>query len=227
MRRIIDLTLPIEEHWRYGIKFKAEKTHENGDPWQCVSYNLESHWYTHIDAPLHFQENGKTLDDYPIADWCMTDCLVLDFSHLGDNEGITAEMLEAANSAYKDRHFDSILIRTDRGKKVSWKDTEFWDNSPYVTEDGGIWIRDYHPKVVGYDFPQDYDIRKIRTAKKGESIVQPVHEHVLVERQILQIEYMTNLWDIHSPVCKLIALPLNTKKADGSQIRVVAVVEEE
>ena len=60
MRRIVDLTLPIEEHWRYGIKILPGKTHANGDPWQNVSYNLESHWFTHIDFPLHFDPNGKT-----------------------------------------------------------------------------------------------------------------------------------------------------------------------
>lgn len=65
MRRIVDLTLPIEEHWRYGIKILPGKTHANGDPWQNVSYNLESHWFTHIDFPLHFDPNGKTSYDYP------------------------------------------------------------------------------------------------------------------------------------------------------------------
>ena len=52
MRRIVDLTLPIEEHWRYGIKILPGKTHANGDPWQNVSYNLESHWFTHIDSQI-------------------------------------------------------------------------------------------------------------------------------------------------------------------------------
>ena len=75
MRRIVDLTLPIEEHWRYGIKILPGKTHANGDPWQNVSYNLESHWFTHIDFPLHFDPNGKTSDDYPLQDWAITDCL--------------------------------------------------------------------------------------------------------------------------------------------------------
>ena len=71
MRRIVDLTLPIEEHWRYGIKILPGKTHANGDPWQNVSYNLESHWFTHIDFPLHFDPNGKTSDDYPLQDWAI------------------------------------------------------------------------------------------------------------------------------------------------------------
>ena len=44
--------------------------------------------------------------------------------------------------------------------------------------------------------------------------------------KILQIEYMSNLWEIGADTCQLIALPLNTQHADGSQIRVIAVVEE-
>ena len=70
-------------------------------------------------------------------------------------------------------------LRTDRGKKVSWKEKEFWDNSPWVTEDGGEWIKNYAPKVVGYDFPQDYVIR-IREPKPGQDMRQPVHELSLI-----------------------------------------------
>lgn len=225
MSKIVDLTLPVEEHWRYPIKFETVKSHANKDRWQCVAYNLQSHWFTHIDAPIHHDPNGVTLDAYPIENWCISDCLILDLTDVPDNVGITGEMLEEANKEYADKHFDALIIRTDRGKKVSWKEYEFWDNSPWVTEDGGIWIKNYAPKVVGYDFPQDYDIRKIRTAKPEDPIVQPVHEHVLKEGKILQIEYMTNLWNVKAPVCKLIALPLNTQHADGSQIRVIAVVD--
>ena len=79
---------------------------------------------------------------------------------------------------------------------------------------------------MGYDVPQDYAIREIRTMKPGQPIIQPVHEHVLKEGKILQIEYMTDLWKIGSDTCQLVALPLKLMHADGGQIRVVAVVEE-
>ena len=39
-------------------------------------------------------------------------------------------------------------------------------------------------------------LRKIRTMKPGDEIPQPVHEHVLKQGKILQIEYITNLWDL-------------------------------
>lgn len=225
MSRITDLTLPIIEHWRYPIHFELVKSHENGDPFQITEYPMRSHWFTHIDFPRHFDPNGLTSDAYPISDWGITDCLILDLTDVPENTGITAEMLEKAAAPYAGKHYDSLLLRTDRPKKVSWLEKKFWDDSQWVTEDGGIWIRDYAPKVVGYDFPQDYVIR-IREPKPGQDMRQPVHEHVLVEGKILQIEYMTGLWEIGAPVCKLVALPLNTQHSDGAPIRVIAVTED-
>ena len=222
--KIVDLTLPIKKHWRYGIEFSNPKSHAAGDLWQTTAYNLQSHWFTHIDSPFHHSPNGKNLDAYPIEDWCVSRALVLDLTDVPDNQGIDASTLDKAAAGFE--HHDVLLLRTDRGRKVSFESFEFWDDSPYVTADGGRWIRDYKPKVVGFDFPQDYDIRKIRTMKPGDVIHQPVHDHVLVEGGILMIEYLTNLWSIGKPTCELVALPLNTVEADGAQIRVIAMVDE-
>ena len=156
----------------------------------------------------------------------MGEALILDFSSALDNQGISAEMLENAAKGY-DRHFDYLLLRTDRAKRASFKETVFWDNSPYVTPSGGEWIRDYRPKVVGFDFPQDYDIRKIRTCGNLQEIHQPVHDAVLKQGKILMIEYMTNLWSIGRPTCTIVALPLNIPNIDGTQIRVIALVDED
>jgi kynurenine formamidase len=221
--KIVDLTLPIQKHWRYGVEFSLARSHAAGDPWQITAYNLQSHWFTHIDAPIHHSPGGADLDAYPIGDWCFSTALILDFTGVPDNGGIDAGMLEKAAGGHD--HYDTLFLRTDRGRKVPFESVEFWDNSPYVTADGGEWIRDYRPKVVGFDFPQDYEIRKIRTMKPGDVIHQPVHDHVLVEGGILMIEYLTNLWSIGRPVCDIVALPLKTVKADGAQIRVIAVLD--
>ena len=65
MRKITDLTLPVVEHWRYGIKFELATSHANKDRWQTTKYNLQSHWFTHIDAPVHHDPDGKNLDRIP------------------------------------------------------------------------------------------------------------------------------------------------------------------
>ena len=41
MRKITDLTLPVVEHWRYGIKFEPATSHANKDRWQTTRYNLQ------------------------------------------------------------------------------------------------------------------------------------------------------------------------------------------
>ena len=56
MRKITDLTLPVVEHWRYGIKFELATSHANKDRWQTTKYNLQSHWsvsYTHLTLPTN------------------------------------------------------------------------------------------------------------------------------------------------------------------------------
>jgi kynurenine formamidase len=228
-KRIVDLCFPIEEHWRYNIRFSKPRSHAAGDPWQCTAFNLETHWFTHIDAPLHHDPLGDDLSAYPIEDWCMGEALVLDLTDVKESEGITGDRLEKAARAtgHDDRHFDYLLLRTDLAKRISWKEPAFWDKAPYVTSDGGDWIRDYRPKVAGFDFPQDYDIRKIRLTRNLHEIRQPVHEKVLKEGKILMIEYMCNLWSIGSPVCTIVTLPLNIPNIDGAPVRVIAIVEEE
>lgn len=225
-RRIIDLTHPIQPHWRTRFESNVVVEWSEQHKWQKTGYYLESQWYTHMDFPVHHAADAKDSNDYPIADWAISTALILDFSEVPDNTGISAEMLEKANEPFKERHFNTLLIRTDRPRHKSYDTHEFWDTSPYITEDGGQWLLDYNPKLVGFDCPQDYEIRKLRFQEPGEDTHQPVHDLVLIKGEILMIEYLTNLWEVKSPICQFIALPLNTQHTDGSQVRCVAIVED-
>jgi kynurenine formamidase len=74
--------------------------------------------------------------------------------------------------------------------------------------------------VVGFDFPQDYDIRRLHKVDLNE-IDLTTHD-VLLANDILMIEYLSNLWKVPVQNVYIYALPLNLKNADGAQIRVVA-----
>lgn len=226
MRRIIDLTHPIVEHWRINFESKIVSEWSVDHKWQKTGYYLESQWGTHIDFPIHHAPAAPDSNAFPIADWSVSTALILDFSHCDDNTGITADMLAEANKPFAAMHFNTLLIRTDRPKKKDYYSHEYWDTSQYVTEDGGQWLLDYAPKVVGFDFPQDYEIRNLRHLPPGQDTWQPVHDLVLIQGNILMIEYMTNLWEIKSPICQFIALPLNTQHTDGSQCRCIAIVDD-
>jgi len=224
--RITDLTLPIENTWNWNANLRLVTSHAEGDPWQMTGYDLVSHMYTHIDFPIHHTSDGVTSDAYPLEKYAITKCLMLDLTAIGPNGGIDAKMLEEANAPYKDQHFDSLIIRTDWPKKYSWRTREFWDVSCFVTKDGGEWIRDYAPNLVGYDFAQDYEIRKVPELGPKEGIYQPVHDAVLKEGKILQVEFLTDLWKVGQPIFQLIVLPLKIDHTDGGQVRAIAVTEE-
>ncbi len=220
MAKVVDLSLPLRRTWRYAIDFNHVKGFERGDIVQVTECNLRSHWFTHIDAPRHFLADGPTLDDYPLDILC-GEALFLDLRQVGNKQPITAEILEKAAAGHA--HHDFLILRTELGKRLSWETTDFWDESPYVTEDGARWIHAYGPKVVGFDFPQDHDIRLLRFKSEAE-LEHPCHKHIL-ENGILMIEYLTNLWEVPTDVCRVVGLPLKLEQADGAQIRVVAFVE--
>ncbi|MFZ7103887.1 MAG: cyclase family protein [Peptococcaceae bacterium] len=220
MKKIIDLTLPIRKHWRWPLESTLVHSFAKGDPNQVTQFTLKSHWYTHIDSPKHMLADGKTLEEYPL-DILIGKALILDLSHIAASEGITPDILK---NAARGKEMQQILIlKTDWESKVSWESMDYWDHAPYITEEGGKWIFEQGPKVVGFDFPQDYDIRFIRTTPESQ-LKMPVHEQVL-NKGVLMIEYLTNLKQIPTDTCKITALPLKLEEADGAPIRVVAEVE--
>lgn len=220
MKKYVDLTLPIVFHWRYPIEIKDEKSFNKGDAANVKQFNMKTHWYTHIDAPLHQMANGKNLDDFPIENF-IGKAVVLDVSYIKENEGITAEMLKKAIG--DDKNYKIILIKTSWGKKISWETTDYWDKAPYMTEEAAKFIRDLKPNIVGFDFPQDYDIRKLRFTDEHECFLT-THEYIL-KNDILMIEYLTNMWEVDKKIIDIVALPVALKEADGAQIRVLAIFE--
>ncbi|MDD5560608.1 MAG: cyclase family protein [Candidatus Omnitrophica bacterium] len=60
----------------YGGKadlgIKAKRAISSGDNANVYKFSMESHWGTHIDAPRHFFDNGKCIEDYPCSEWVFT-----------------------------------------------------------------------------------------------------------------------------------------------------------
>ena len=219
MPKYVDLSLPIVPHWRYPIVIEDDKSFDKGDAANVKRFNMKSHWYTHIDAPLHQVPNGKNLDEYPIEN-LIGKATVLDVSYVKANEPITDKML--AESLGEEKPNKIILIKTCWEQKTDWTKTDYWDNAPYMTKEASIFIRDLKPNVVGFDFPQDYDIRRLRFVDEHECYLT-THEYIL-KSDILMIEYMTNMWNVDKKEIDFIGLPIALKGADGGQIRAVAIV---
>jgi len=72
-RKIIDITLPLHPHMEKpsptfkGFQFQWELRIEKGEQRNRSKFSMESHVGTHVDAPLHFISEGKSIDEMPIT----------------------------------------------------------------------------------------------------------------------------------------------------------------
>ena len=85
--------------------FRRELRIENGDVCNLTSFSMCAHNGTHIDAPYHFIQNGKTVDQTDLSAY-VGDCFVA--RHDGDvTEADAAEIMRKAR---KNRAEQRILI---------------------------------------------------------------------------------------------------------------------
>lgn len=221
MARIIDLTYPIEDHFRWPVERELTASFERGDSFQVTRFGLAVHGFTHIDAPRHISPGGATTSDFDLAA-LVGEAAVIDLTGTADDSPITAESLETADGHV--RPGDRVLLRTDWDRRYSLDKREFWTQAPYLTRDACERLAAHEPSLVGFDFPQD---RPIRGLLDGESATMAdfVSHDVILRRGVPMIEYLRNLGAIRSPRPKLCALPVKLLGADGAPARVVAIEE--
>ena len=124
MKKYIDLTLPIVPHWRCPIEIKEVKSFEKGDAANVTWFTLQTHWYTHIDAPVHQFPGTKTLNDFPL-DYLFGKATILDVSHVEANQPITADMLKEALGDTEPTKI--LLVKTCWEDRTEWHSHDYWD----------------------------------------------------------------------------------------------------
>jgi arylformamidase len=54
MPRIIDLSMTIENHFRWPVERRSNSDHTEGDLFQATWLRWPVHGFTHMDSPRHF-----------------------------------------------------------------------------------------------------------------------------------------------------------------------------
>lgn len=216
MGKLIDLSIPIRHgDGRLGeeVSFTTPYTYDTCN-WQGSSFAMFCHYATHVDAPNHFIEGGRAIDQAPL-DRLMGTAALLPLDDHGRGAAITADTLEA-----RGRHVragDIAILRTLWSDK-EWGTDAFWREGPYLDLSGADWLVSRGIKAIVYDFAEEYAVRK--PGFRGEECV--VHHRILGE-EIYNIEYVHNLGLITQKRLTIIALPLKLVGLDGAPARVIAV----
>lgn len=218
---IVDLTYPIEEHFRWKVERNLVARFEDGDDFQITRIGFPVHGFTHIDAPRHMQPGGATTSEFLLDD-LVGEAAIIDLSGIAENAPISAAMLAAAGEHV--RAGDIVLLKTAWDERYSLSEREFWTRSSYLTREACDWLLARQPAVVGFDFPQDYPIRGLLGGEQP-SMEDFVSHDVILRRGIPMIEYLCNLGAVRQARAEVCALPLKVLDADGAPARVVARVK--
>lgn len=222
MPRIIDLSMPIEDHFRWPVERRQKGDHAKGDLFQATWLGWTVHGFTHMDSPRHFFADGRTTSDIPL-ETTVGDAAVVDLTPVRPDEGISAERLAAAAGHVEAG--DIVIMKSCWERQRSPRTAEFWTEAPYMTREAATWLLARRPRAVAFDFPQDYTIRLML---KGET--RPVEEHVthdvLLRAGVILIEYLSNTAALTGPRTFLCCLPLKVPDADGAPARVIALADQ-
>lgn len=213
--KIIDFSYVIEN----GMPTCGTSWHENVNIRQLgkiseVGRNthsilLGSHTGTHMDAPYHFIECGRTIESTPLDVIC-GEISIVDFSSL--KAGSIVTMSDVSELKITER----MLFRFDWFKK--WKTADFYKSFPYFSEDAVDFLIKNGIKFMAMDTPSPDNGSNINSIDDS-----PNHKNLL-RNNVVIVEYLTNtdLIDCQK-VYNIYALPLKVKNSDGSPCRVILV----
>ncbi|MDD4278448.1 MAG: cyclase family protein [Candidatus Sumerlaeales bacterium] len=210
--RITDLThhiteaMPVYPGTEPPIIARANTLEKDG--FAEAKLTMFSHTGTHIDAPAHMLPGAPTLDELP-AEHYVGRAAVLDFSQLGHNGVITLDELKKEEPVIS--ACDFVIFKT--GWSAYWGRPEYFGAFPVIHADGAQWLTQFGLKGIGVD---------AISIDPVDTVDYPVHK-ILLAKNTISIENLTNLDALVERFFTLSVLPLKMVKADGSPVRAIAI----
>ena len=215
MPHLIDLSHPLE-HGQLNFAWDPKISVIPHNTVASIGYNitqisLSTHQGTHLDAPFHFYDDGKTVDQMRLEQFYGPATLVdlAPGSHLAPKTPLTVEMFEAHAATFE--RGAKIIYRT--GWSRAFGTPEFFSDFPTLTLDAARWMAGRRIGLLGMDTPTP-------------STDWKECHHILLERgvEIVIVEGLTNLEQLPQRLT-FIGFPLNLTGRDGAPIRAVALVD--
>jgi kynurenine formamidase len=224
---IIDLTHPIDESiplWPTFPRLTLEQTQWAArDGVTMDTVEMRTHTATHVDAPLHFIAEGKTLDDFSIEKF-MGPGVVIDITPKEPEEAITPDDIQPYEDVIEAN--DILLLHTGWDQYYG-RTPEYLFEFPYLTGETAEYLADLDLKAVGTEGASVGGWTE-EVANHGPATdVPPDASHLpLLQNDILAIEELRNLDRVLDGEAHRRAYvfypPLNFQNTSGSSVRAFA-----
>ena len=210
------------------IKIVHSKQIALGDATNNTEFHFPGHCGTHIDAPFHFDGQGKKLEDYPISFWeCHQPFLVRYAAQA--NEILRLETclswLETIPS-----ETDILLVKTGfetlRSSALESERLTYILNNPGWAPAVGLWLRENRKlKMIGFDFisltsyqnrPLGRVAHRAFLSLKPDGFTEPIQGDPILIIEDMQLSLLSQ-----SPQ-RVIVAPFFYEQADGGPVTVFA-----
>ncbi len=210
MANIIDLSVPI---YHGGLTMPLDPkcaviVHHTID---TMKYNItqliiSTHYGTHLDAPFHFFDKGKTVDELDLSK-CVGPAVVLDFPGLPRRYSMSVK--DFAKYEQKVQKNARLILRTGWSKHFPKK--EYLSEGPMISPELARWLAKKKIAMLGLETPGVHPVEW-----------EKVHK-ILLKAEIVIVEGLANLNKIKKENIFFIAAPLKIKGRDGSPVRAMAI----
>jgi len=181
-----------------------------GKPLNIAKLTIATHAGSHIDAPYHAFEEGRTIDQIPLDTFVGRGAVIP--VQRGGGEAIAADDLE--NSGVRVERGDILLIQT--GWDAHFTAPEY-GSYPYLSAEACRWMVERGVKLVALDCLSP----DMPMAMRPPDFAYPAHR-TLLAADIPIIENLRNFGAVEGARFRVLALPLRIRGGDGGQARVVA-----
>jgi len=188
-----------------GIVLEQFESMDKGAHANVTSISTSVHVGTHVDAPHHFLNDGRTVENLPL-DVLTGPCYVV---QLPDGiDAITAEVLIRTEIS---SDMKRILFGTSNSHYWAKGESKFQTDFVAITEDGAEWLVERGVQLVGVDY--------LSVAPYGDS--EPTHQ-VLLKAGVVVVEGL-NLARVVRGFYELYCLPLKIAGCDGAPARAILI----
>jgi arylformamidase len=218
MSKLIDLSHTIEDGMitykglpapvicDYLSRERSREFYEPGTEFQIGKIEMVANTGTYIDCPFHRYADGDDLSQVELTKFAKLDGIVVrvDYTKSLGIDKNTFENIDVKGKA--------VLVHTNWS--TFWRTDQYFENHPFITEAGAIYLRDQGAVLVGID---SHNVDDTRTKSR------PTHS-VLLKANILICEHMCNLDQLPDKGFSFNAVPPKFKGVGTFPVRAYAEV---
>ena len=178
---------------------------DEGEEANVTSINMSAHTGTHIDAPKHFIQDGKSIERLDL------NLLIGEVEIVEINPAVDVITANALRSLFKEKWPVRVLFKTRNSLRNLLNNDQFSEDFVALSMDAANYLIQRGVKLVGIDY--------LSIAPFEDS----VNPHVALLKNNIVILEGLDLSVVNEGVYELIALPLKMEGSDGAPARVVLI----